>query len=879
MGMLWRFANLLRSRKVAREIDAELQSHIALRIDDNLAAGLSPAEARRDALLRFGNPASTRERVTAVDTAPGLAEIGRDFRYAARQLGRSPGFAITAILTLALGIGANVVVFGVVNSLILRPLNVANADRLFEIVQKQQGSDNQSYPDFVAYRARSTAFSDMAAYRIGTAALSTGGSAQEAWDFEVSGNYFDMLGIEPELGRLFHPSDEHGPNSASYVVLSDSLWRTRFNADPRVIGASVDLNKHPFTIIGVAPKTFHGTELFFWPEFWVPMVNEEQVEGYSFLAQRKDRGIFLLGSLQPGVTPRQAEDNLNAIARQLAKEYPTWEDGLGARLAKPGLGGDTLAGPVRAFLTAIMLLALLVLVAACTNLAGVFAARASDRTRELAIRLSIGSTRWRILRQLLTEAILISVIGGAVGTFFAVLLLNALGRWQPIAEFPVHITAVADAHVYGIAFLLSLIGGILPGLLPARQVWRTDAMQAMKGSVIAPGLLRRLTMRDLLLAVQIAVCALLVTASLVSLRGMERSLHAPIGFTPQGAMLAETDMHMAGYSDESAFPIQQRLIEDFARIPSVTAVGSIASTPLQGMSNTVPVFREGATDLHPSKSVMPVHSFVVSPGYLQAAKTQLLSGRDFTWADGPNTPRVVLINQTFARKMFGNAPPVGRKFLGGDKALYEIVGVIEDGKYDSLTEEQSAAMLLPLAQSKTGNTTFVVRSQLPPAEVAAALNRALKSIDASLPLTLRPWSDALALVLFPARIATAALGVMGLMAAMLAVTGIFGMAAYTVSKRLRELSIRVALGARRTQLMRAALARPLFLLLSGSAAGLLLGVLASRLLAFLVYEATPRDPLVLLGSVMAMTLIGLIATWIPARRALAVNPAKLLREE
>ena len=270
--------------------------------------------------------------------------------------------------------------------------------------------------------------------------------------------------------------------------------------------------------------------------------------------------------------------------------------------------------------------------------------------------------------------------------------------------------------------------------------------------------------------------------------------------------------------------------------------------------------------------------FAISPGYLQAAGTRLLAGRDFTWNDGPGSPKIAIVNQTFARKLFSNAPAVGRRFLGGDKTVYQVVGVVEDGKYDSLTEEPTAAMFFPLAQENQAYTTLVVRSQSPSAQVVPALNRMLTGIDASLPFSIRPWQDALALVLFPARITTAALGVMGLLAAMLAITGVFGMAAYSVSKRMRELGIRVALGAHRTQLMRSALGRPLFLLLSGSAAGLLLGVLASHLLAFLVYEASPRDPLVLLGAVMAMTLVGLVATWIPARRALAVNPAQLLRE-
>ena len=538
-----------------------------------------------------------------------------------------------------------------------------------------------------------------------------------------------------------------------------------------------------------------------------------------------------------------------------------------------------LGSPTRAFLAGLMALAILVLVAACTNLAGIFAARAADRSRELAIRISIGSTRWRILRQVLTEAVVVSFAGGIAGTIVAAALLRFLARWQPIAEFPIRVAVAADPRVYAAAFLLSFAGGLLPGLLPARQIWRTDATQALKSGSATPGLLRRLTVRDVLLCIQITLCALLVTASLVSLRGMERSLYAPFGFAPEGALLVQTDMHMAGYSDDSALPVQRRIIEEAARIPGVTAAGTVDDAPLSSGGSMAPVYREGTVDLRSSNSVVTPHFYSISPGYLRASGTRLLAGRDFTWTDDGKSTQIALVNETFAHTMFGNQPAVGRRFVWADKRTVEIVGVVEDGKYDSLTEAPEAAMFLPLAQIREGDTTLVLRSQLPPAEIAAAAHRLMTGIDSSLPLTIEPWPDALALVLFPARVATVALSVMGLLAAMLAITGIFGMAAYSVSKRLRELGIRVALGAQRSQVMRSALGRPILLLFSGSVAGVLLGVLASRLLASLVYAATPRDPLVLAGAAVAMVLIGAVASWIPARRALGVSPAQLLREE
>ena len=879
MAPLRRFINLFRRSRLEREIAAELQAHIDLRTDDNMARGMSHREARREAILRFGNPTATRERVTAADAHLKLENLLRDLRYAARQLRRSPGFALTAILTLAIGIGANVIVFGVLNAVLLRPLPVAGGDRLFEVIHRNQGDDNQSYPDYVDFKARNAAFADLSAYRIQSVGLATGGTAQKCWVYESSGNYFDMLGVQPQLGRMFHASDEHGANSAPFIVLSDSFWRSRFNADPRVVGMMVDLNKHPYTIIGIAPNTFHGTEIFLWPDFWVPIINAPQLEGYDFLTKRMNHNMFVLGILKPSATPKQGTDDLNNIAHQLAREYPATNEGMTARLVKPGLMADTLGDPARPFLTATMVLALLVLLAACANLAGIFAARAADRTRELAIRISIGSPRIRLVRQLLTEALLVSVTGGVAGTIIAAALLRTLSHWQPISGLPIRVTVDADARVFVLALLLSILAGVIPSLLPARQVWRTDTMQAIKAGTVRPGRVRRVNLRDAILGAQIAICALLVTASLVALRGMQRSLTAPIGFLPQGATLVQMDMGIAGYSDKEAFPVQRRILDDVGRLSGVTAVATIDNTPLRVGGNTTSVYREDQADMRPTNSVFGGRFYTVSPGYFQAAGTRLLAGRDFTWHDDDKAPMVAIVNETFAHRLFGDRPAVGRRFKTGGSTLYQIVGVVEDGKYDSLTEDPSVAMFFPLPQGMEREATLVVRSSRTQGELEPDLRRTITAIDSRLPLTIQSWPDALALVLFPARVATAVLGVMGLLAAMLAVTGIFGMAAYSVSKRLRELGIRSALGARRAQLVGSALSRPLIVLLSGSSAGLLLGVLASRLLASIVYQATPRDPLVLTSAVLAMTLIGLLATWIPARRALHVDPAQLLREE
>jgi predicted permease len=879
MSIFRRIVNSFYRSKVEQEVDRELKSHLEMRIADSVAGGMSPEEARRDALIRFGNRTVIREGVTAADAELVFDALWREMRYAARQLRRSPTFTIAALVTLILGIGANVIVFSVLNALLLRPLDVPQPTGLYNVVHETHGYDNQSYPDYVDFQSKNTTFSDLAAYRIQSAGLTAGNAAYKCWYYRVSGNYFEMLGVQPVYGRVFHASDERGANSAPYIVLSHGFWVSHFDSDPRVVGTTVDINKHPFTVIGIAPSGFHGTDLFIWPDFWMPMVDSPDDEGSGFLSNRGMHNIWILGKLKPDVSPQQATDNLNTIARELARQYPASDDDLSTRLVKPGLMGDMFGDPARSFLAGIMVLAFLVLLAACANLASLFAARTSDRSRELAIRLAIGSSRWHVLRQLLAEALLISVLGGVLGTIFSTVLLEALTGWQPFPEFPVHVAVSPDLKVYFVALLLSVGSGIIWGLVPVRQVWATDASQVMKSGAAGTTVFRRFAFRDLLLGIQITLCTLLLTSSFVALRGMQRSLHAPLGFQPRGVILAETDLHMGGYSNNSSTLIQKRMLQEVGSIPGTTAVGMIDETPLGTGGSSTPVYRLGTTDFRMSSSAFGAKYFSISPGYLDAAGTHLLSGRDFTWHDDANAPKVAIVNERFAREMFGKTSALGLRFTMADKISYEIVGVVENGKYDSLTESPWAAMFFPLEQNPDTDTSLVVRSQLPLGELVPGLTQALARIDPSLPFTFHTWPDALGFVLFPARVATASLGVMGLLAAMLAVTGVFGMAMYSVSKRIKEFGIRVALGAQPLQLMRSALSRPLILLLSGSTAGLLLGALASQLLAQIVYQATPRDPLVFAGVITTMAVLGSVAIYIPAQRALRTHPAGLLREE
>ena len=882
MSLWQRMRNLGRRDRVDAEINEELASHMELAVEEAMRNGSTEAEARRAARLRFGNPVAMKEKTAGADLTLSLDTLGRDLRFASRQLRRSPGFAVTAIVTLALGIAANTVVFSVLDALLLRPLHVPQPNSLFLVEHREHGSWYQSYPDYIDYRDRNKSFSGMAAYVMDDMAVGLGRSVVKSYGYFASGNYFDVLGIQPAAGRLFHQNDERGVNSAPYIALSYDFWQSRLNGDAKVIGTTVTLDTHPLTVIGIAPKGFHGTEVMFWPDYWILAVNSPQMGFPSgFIQNRSTHNFWMVGRLKPGVTPQQASEELNAISRRLAEQYPDADDGLTARLVRPGLRGDVWGDPIRSFLGAIMALAALVLLAACANLGSIFAARAADRSRELAIRLAIGASRGRLLRILLTEAVLVSVLAGIAGTLFSTLLLDLLSRWQPFVNFPIHVIVAPDAKVYALALLLSLGSGIFFGLLPARQVWRSDAVHAMKAKAGAVTVARRFGLRDLLLCVQIALCTLLVTASLVAVRGMEHSLHAPLGFQPKGVMLAQTQLNMGGYGEEQYWQVERRMIEEAARIPGVTASGASDRVMLDSdCCGNMSVYRDGTTDLRPTTEAFHAYFFSASPGYFDAAGTRLLSGRDIRWTDDAHAPEVAVVNQTFAHRLFGNAPAVGRHFLLYGKRREEIVGVVEDGKYATLTENPQPAMFFSLAQHVTNNdTALLVRSEFPPTEIAKALERVVTGIDPRLPLTIRSWPDELDLALFPARAATGALGIMGLLAAMLAVTGIFGMAAYTVSRRLRELGIRAALGARRKQILTAAVGRPAVLLIAGSALGLAGGLLASNVLEHIVYEADPRNPVVIGGALATMTLLGLLASWIPAMRALRVDPSILMRDE
>ena len=568
---------LFERSRINREMDDELRSHIQHRADDLERSGLLRFEAERQARIEFGGYERFKEECREAAGGNFVETLLQDTRFGLRMMRRSPGFTVVAVLTLAIGIAANAVVFSVLNALVLRPIDLPDAQNLFMVEYGKQHFE-QSYPDYVDVRDRSRGFDGVLAFTVAAAGLDNGHGSSQAWLYEASGNYFDVLGIQPYLGRFFHGSDERGPDSAPYVVVSYAYWQSHYQGDPGVVGRTVLLNKYPFTVIGVAPPRFRGTALFFAGDLWVPLVNQAQIEGESLLNARRRRGLWIIGRLKSGVSVAQLKGDLDSIATWLASTYPKEDDGASFSLARPELMGDYIGKAARAFVSGLMLLAGLILLAACANLGSLFAARAADRSKEVAMRLALGASRSRITRQLLTEATMVSIAGGLLGLAGSVVLLPWLSAWHPIPEFPINVPVNPDATVYAVALLLALASGLIFGMVPVRQALAINPYQVIKSGATFVG--RRFTVRDLLLVSQIAICAVLVTASLVAVRGLVRSLHSDFGFVTQNAILLSTDLGMARYSAVQQPVMQRRMVDAALAIPGVTAAAISNTLPL-----------------------------------------------------------------------------------------------------------------------------------------------------------------------------------------------------------------------------------------------------------------------------------------------------------
>jgi predicted permease len=818
-----------------------------------------------------------------------LTSLLQDLRIALRQMRRAPGFALTAVFTLALAITANVIVFGVLQALLLRPIDVPHAEKVMTLAHKDDPYPFFSYPEVRDVRDGNTVFSAVAADMIDNFGVEANGVTRPVWGAEVSGQYFEVVGIQPFLGRLLNRADDDHPGAADAVVLSFSVWKNDFNRDPNTVGKIVRINKHPYTIVGVTPEGFYGTEKIGSLDIFVPMANEALLGGDDWL-ERREPHVYSIVRIKDGVTMPQVQADLDATAARSAHAYPKEEEKLSFKLTRPGLMGDFFGAPARGFLAGVLGLAGIVLLAACANLGGLFAARTADRTREIAIRMAIGSSRWRVVRQILAEAVVISIFGGVFACVLAWSVLSGLANWHPPSEYPLSFHIQPEPSLILIGLLISVLAGVVFGVMPLRQIFKADPNDAIKSGATQAIRGRRWALRDVLLAAQIALCCVTVTAAFVSLRGLGKAMTMNMGINPQHAVLAKFELNQAGYMPDAADRFQRQLLDRVSHLPGVESAGYGSTTPLSMDISDANVFVEQATDFKPSGRAFGSDNYWVSPGYFAAAGIALLSGREPSFADAPKTPLVAVVNREFVRRLFhlddshaGEA--VGRYFKNSSGQPIQIVGVVADGKYFSLTEDQQAVAFWPITQGPTGHTSLIVRARPDSTdqaviELSATVRKVIRDLDVAVPVRVSgPWKNQLGLTFFVAQMATAALSLFGAFGLLLSITGTFGLASYTVSKRLRELSIRVALGAQARQVLSAALGRMLILLASGSLIGMLLGVAASRVLSVIVYQASAQDPLVLFAVAFTLLLTGLLSVAGPVRRALRIDPANVLREQ
>ena len=526
-----------RRRREARELVRELDAYLAHEIDDQLAAGRTIEEARLAARRKLGNVTRVREEVYEMNSLRWIEWVWQDVRYAARLVRRSPAFAMAAIVSLALAIGANTLVFSIVNGIVLRRLPVTSPEQVVFVQSSVAGAGAHSFPNYRDFRDRNRTFSGLVGYRISPMSVETGDGAARVWGYLATGNYFQVLGVVPAAGRLFVAEDDRQPGAAPYVVISYDSWQRRFLGDPDVVGRTIRINRLPYTVIGVAPRGFYGTELFYRPEFWVPMMMQAQIEvGNAWLERRQTQNTWIVGRLGPDVSATQAETNLNGIAADLRRDYPGANRNLRIKLAQPGLAGDALRQPMRAFTLGVFILSALVLVIGCANLASILLAHGADRQREMALRASIGAGRLRLLQQLLTESVLLSLAGGLAGTALAFATSATLSQWPLPLDLPVQFDVQADGRVLLFGVLASVLAGVLFGVAPARQASRTDPNSTLKGVPHGAAAGRRWPMREWLVGVQVALCVVLLSACLLSVVGLRQALSAPTGISARMAL-------------------------------------------------------------------------------------------------------------------------------------------------------------------------------------------------------------------------------------------------------------------------------------------------------------------------------------------------------
>jgi predicted permease len=813
----------------------------------------------------------------------------QDLRYAVRLLRRNPLFALTAVLSLAIGIGANTTIFTIANALLFKPpLGVADASRLVDVGRSQdgQGFDNGSYSNYLDIRARNTVFSGIYAYRLGPEPMSLRGKdgAERIYGEMVSTNYFNVLGTPPHIGRLFTSDDSEQPAATPLAVLSHRFWMRRFNGDPAIVGQTLVLNGRPLTVIGVTPEGFHGTTVLT-SDLWVPVNMVGELASRlppAILTSRESAWLVMGARLKPGVTVGQAQAELANIGRALEQEFPDANRGKGLRVvASSPVPGD--GAPVAAFMAVLMAIVMLVLAIACANVAGVLLARATTRRREIAVRLAIGAGRGRLIRQMLVESTLLFLIGGSGGLVLARLMTGALLSLLPAVPLPIDVTLALDGRAVVFTLTLSLVAAILSGLAPAFHASRAEVVGALKSDT--QGGPERIWLRHAFVVSQVALSIVLVVGAGLFARALQRASEIDPGFDPHGVELATLDLSLGGYTADTGRVFARELIRRVRETPGVQAAALSAVMPLGDRGIGLGGLAVPGVELRNGRRFFDVDWNVITPGYFATMKMALLTGRDFSDADREGTPSVVIVNETAARQWWPRQDALGKTLLqetGRPDApdavrTLTVVGVARDSKYRNLGEDPRPFVYVPIQQQYMSRTVIAARSAHGQ-RLAGELRALVASMNPNLPIVQALTFDAYSqLGLLPQRIAASVAGSLGLVGVLLAAIGIYGVTAYMVSSRTREIGIRMALGAERASVVRMVLRQGLTLTMIGAAIGLAVAAAASRLLGSLLFGVGATDPLTFIGSTLLFFVVGAAACYVPARRATAIGAMDALR--
>jgi putative ABC transport system permease protein len=874
-----RLRALLHSEDVHREIAEEWQFHIDRRTEENIRRGLSPEEARRSAEQHFGNSGYLKD-VSWDQRGGGFFEIlWQDLRFGARQLLRSPGFTFVALVSLVLGIGANAVIFSLVSTCLLRPLPITHPEQVFEISQGKRNDPSysqwMSYPNYKDLRDRNQVLSAMAVYRFAPMSLSHNGANERVWGYLVSENYFDLLGVRPFLGRTFLPEEGSAPNAHPVAVLSYGCWQRRFASDPAIGGSPIMINGHRFTAVGVAPPNFTGTESVFTPEFWIPSMMQAWIESWNGMESRGNGQWLAVGRLKPGIAVAQAQAQLNTVAQQLEKEYPGNDQGMALRLTPPGLVDPSLRTAVIAFTGALMLTVVLVLAIACSNLASLLLARSAQRRKEIAVRMAIGATRFRLTRQLLTESLMLSVIGAAFGLLLGSVLMRLAQASVPSTDFALTLDLRMDWRVVFFVTSLALFTGIGFGLVPALYASRPDVISTLKEDAL--GGARKARLRSVLVVLQIALSFVLLITAGLTVRSLRHTEGLGPGFDPNHAVTLSVDLALQGYDQQKGQMFYQLLAQRVRALPGVHAAGLIRSLPLGLEASTTGVYPDGRPE--PQAQDMPSAFYEnISPGYFAAMGIPLLAGRDFADSDTKNSSGVVIVNETLAQQFWPGENPIGKRLHSGNTSVLEVVGLAKNGKYQSLGEIPGLTIYYPLQQVYASNAALVVRTDVDPNGAIASVRGEVRNLDPTLPVyeakTLR---EHMRLALFPLHVGAVAVGSFAFLAMILAAIGIYGVMAYSVAQRTQEIGIRMALGARAIDVWKMVLRQGVILTAIGMLCGLLFALGLSKIVASLLYGVSATDPLTFLLISLLLAAVALLASFLPARRATQIDPVMAIK--